>query len=52
MITSFHCSAVILCSIAVAGDAGVVDDDVDRPEVALDLLQAGGAGGGVADVPL
>ena len=37
---------------AVAGDAGIVDEHVDRPEIGLDLLDAGGAGGGVGHVPL
>ena len=33
---------------AVARDAGIVDEHVDRPELGLDLLDAGGAGGGSA----
>ena len=37
---------------AVAGDAGIVDQDVDRAELGLDRLDAGLAGGGVGDVEL
>ena len=36
---------------AVAGDAGIVDQDVDRPVLGLDLGDAGGAGVVIADVP-
>ena len=36
---------------AVAGDAGIVDQHLDRAEVGLDLLDAGGAGIVVGDVP-
>ena len=35
----------------VAGDAGVVDQDVDRAEIGLDLLQAGRAGVERGDIP-
>ena len=35
----------------VAGDAGVVDEHVDRAELGLDLLHAFGAGIEIADVP-
>ena len=37
---------------AVLGDAGVVDENVDRAEVLLDLRESGGAGVVVGDVPL
>ena len=37
---------------AVLGDAGVVDQHVDRSEILLDLREAGDAGVVVADVPL
>ena len=37
---------------AVAGDAGVVDQHVDRAEVGLHLCEAGRAGVEIADVPL
>jgi hypothetical protein len=30
--------------LGVAGDAGIVDQHVDRPELGFDLLDAGGAG--------
>src|SRR5688500_8565 len=36
---------------AVAGDAGIVDEDVDRAELAFHLLRAGDAGVEVGDVP-
>ena len=36
----------------VAGDAGIVDQDVDRPELGLDLLDALGASVVVGDAPL
>src|SRR3974377_2362273 len=36
----------------IAGDPGIVDQDVDRPEVALDLLEAGDAGVVGRNVPL
>ena len=36
---------------AVAGDAGIVDQHIDRAEVGLDLLDAGGAGVERTDVP-
>jgi hypothetical protein len=35
----------------VAGDAGIVDQHVDRAEIGLDLLDAGGAGVVVGDRP-
>jgi hypothetical protein len=35
----------------VAGDAGVIDQDVDRAEIGLDLLQAGRAGVERGDIP-
>ena len=35
----------------VAGDAGIVDQDVDRAEIGLDLLDAGDAGVVVGDRP-
>ena len=35
----------------ILGDAGVVDEHVDRPEVGLDLLDTGGAGIERSDVP-
>ena len=37
---------------AVAGDAGIVDEDVDGAELGLDRLDARLAGGGVGDVEL
>ena len=36
----------------VAGDAGIVDQHLDRAEIGLDLLEAGGAGLVGGDVPL
>src|SRR5262249_54317428 len=36
----------------VAGDAGIVDQHLDRAEIGLDLLEAGGAGVVGGDVPL
>jgi hypothetical protein len=36
----------------VAGDAGIVDQDVDEPELGLDLFQAGRAGLEGRHVPL
>ena len=44
LITAFHCSRLHAVEHGVAGDAGIVDQHVDRPELGLDLLQAGGAG--------
>ena len=52
-ITSLHCSSVIRCSTRVAGDAGVVDQHVDRAELGLDLgFTARCAVGEAADVAL
>ena len=36
---------------AILGDAGIVDEHIDRTEVSLDLLDAGGAGIERAHVP-
>jgi hypothetical protein len=36
----------------IAGDAGVVDQHLDRTDIGLDLLEAGGAGVVRRDVPL
>src|ERR1019366_8692922 len=36
---------------AVPGDAGIVDEHVDRTQIGLDLLDAGGAGIERTDVP-
>ena len=49
--TSFHCSARHLVEHGVAGDAGIVDQHVDRAEIGLDLADAGGAGIVVGDRP-
>ena len=49
-ITSRHWSRRHLVEQRVAGDAGVVDQDVDRAELGLDLLDAGRAGVVVGDV--
>ncbi len=49
--TAFHCSERHLVEGAVLGDAGIVDQHVDRTEIGLDLLDAGGAGVERADVP-
>ncbi len=38
--------------LRVAGDAGIVDQHVDRSELGFDLLDAGGAGIEGRDVPL
>ncbi len=38
--------------LGVARDAGIVDQHVDRSELGLDLLDAGGAGVERRDVPL
>ena len=35
----------------VARDAGIVDEHVDRAERAFDVLDAGGAGREIADIP-
>jgi hypothetical protein len=37
---------------AVAGDAGVVDQNLDRPKFRLDLLHAGRGGVRISHVPL
>jgi hypothetical protein len=51
LITAFHCSRRHLVERAVAGDAGIVDQHIDRAEVGLDLLDALGAGVERTDVP-
>ena len=51
-ITASQFSLVMRWSMAVARDAGVVDEDVDGPEVAGDTRHALLAGGVVADVAL
>ena len=50
--TACHLSKLILWKRAVAGDAGVVDQDVDGADLGLDGLDAGLAGGVIADVEL
>jgi hypothetical protein len=52
LMTAFHCSRRHLVEHRVAGDAGIVDQHVDRAEIGLDLLDAGGAGVVVGDRPL
>ena len=39
-ITSFHVLEAHLQQRAVAGDAGIVDEDVDRAELGLDLRRS------------
>ena len=50
LMTAFHWSSVIVEG-AVLGDAGIVDQHIDRAEVGFDLLDAGRAGVKRADVP-
>ena len=52
LITAVHCSGFMRWNMRVAGDAGIVDQHVDRAEIGLDLLEAGGAGVEGRDVPL
>ena len=48
-ITCCHCSRLMRWNSGVAGDAGIVDQDLDRAELGLDLGDAGLAGLGVGD---
>ena len=50
-ITSLPLGAVHPLHRAVAGDAGIVDEHVDRAELGLDLGDAGVAGVEIGDVP-
>jgi hypothetical protein len=52
LITAPHCSGRHAVEHGVAGDAGIVDQHLDRAEIGLDLLEAGGAGIVGGDVPL
>ena len=44
LITASHCSGGHPVEHGVAGDAGIVDQHLDRTEIGLDLFQARGAG--------